>query len=187
MNRSRFFNWGLLVLAFMLLLPGLGLAQGGGDDGNGNGGNNNRRQFNPQPVLIYTVSGGTLAGETLQTLIVYDNGLAVWSTLEGGNGGDCQVQTAQISQQQINTLLRDLRRAGAMRGNLQAGPNQQEPDVPLTTVTVFFNPGGAGRSLAQTFSFFSPQGTRARINDVLTNFLNQNFGDGGGNGGGGDQ
>jgi hypothetical protein len=175
MNRSRVFNWSILILALGLLVPGMALAQGG-DDGSGN-----RRQFNPQPVLIYTVSGGTIAGETLQTLIVYDNGLAVWSTLEGGAGGTCDIQTAQISQQEINTLLRDLRRAGALRGNLQAGPGQQEPDVPLTTITVFFNPGGAGspgRTLAQTFSFFAPEGTRARINDVISNFLNDNFDDG---------
>lgn len=167
MNRSHVFNWSLLLLALVLVVPGMALAQ---DDGSGN-----RRQFNPQPVLIYTVSGGTIAGETLETLIVYDNGLAVWSNLEGGTGGDCDVQTAQLSQQQINMLLRDLRRAGALRGNLQAGPSEAEPDVPLTTITIFFNPGGPGRSLAQTFSFFSPVGTRARINDVISNFLNDNF------------
>jgi hypothetical protein len=180
MNRSRFLDWSLLILALVLLVPGMALAQ---DDGGNQG--NNRRQFNPQPLLIYTVSGGTIAGETLQTLIVYDNGLAVWSNLEGGNGGDCNVQTAQISTQDLNALMRDLRRAGANRGNLQAGPSEQEPDVPLTTVTVFFNPGGVGsggRTLAQTFSFFSPQGTRARINDIISNFLNNNFDNGGGGG-----
>lgn len=176
MNRRRVFNGSILILALGLLVPGMALAQGG-DDGA------NRRLLNPQPVLIYTVSGGTIAGETLQTLIVYDNGLAVWSTLEGGAGGTCDIQTAQISQQEINMLLRDLRRAGALRGNLQVGPSEPEPDVPLTTVTIFFNPGGAGtpgRTLAQTFSFFSPAGTRARINDVLSNFLNDHFGDGSG-------
>jgi hypothetical protein len=181
MNRSRFFNWGLLVLAFMLLLPGLALAQGGD-------GNNNRRQFNPQPVLIYTVSGGTIAGETLQTLIIYDNGLAIWSNLDGGTGGTADIQTTQLTTQQVNTLLRDLRRAGAMRANLQGNNVDEQPaDVPLTTITVFFNPGGVGspgRTLAQTFSFFTPEGTRARINDVISNFLNDNFG-GGGTGTGG--
>lgn len=169
MNRSRIFTRSVLILALVLLVPALALAQGG-----------TRRDLNPQPVLIYTVSGGTIAGETLETLIIYDNGLAILSNLEGGAGGDCDVQTAQVTQQEINMLLLNLRRAGALRQNLQVGPSEPVPDVPLTTVTIFFNPGGVGspgRTLAQTFSFFAPVGTRARINDVISNFLNDNFGD----------
>jgi len=169
MNRSRILNWGIFALALLLLLPGLALAQ----SGNGN----NNRQFNPQPVLIYTVSSGTLAGETFETLIVYNNGTAIWtgSGTEGTGGTSDGVETVQLSQQEINTLLRDLRRAGAFRAGNQAGDNTD--DLPLTTVTVFFNPSGSGRSLSQTFSFFAPAGSRARVNDVITSFINNNFGD----------
>jgi hypothetical protein len=174
MNRSRIL--GIFALALLLLLPGLALAQ---DDGGGN--QNNRRQFNPQPVLIYTVSGGTLAGETLETLIVYSNGMAIWTSSgddSGGTGGTSDgIQTIQLSQQQINTLLRDLRRAGAFRGNQINTGNGGDDSLPMTTVTVFFNPSGSGRSLAQTFSFFSSEGNRGRVNNVITNFINTNFGD----------
>lgn len=168
MNRTRILTQGIFVFALLLLLPGLVLAQGGG---------NNNRQFNPQPVLIYTVSSGTLEGETFETLIVYSNGTAIWTgSGTGGTGGTSDgVETVKLSQQEVNTLLRDLRRAGAFRAGNQAGDNTD--DLPLTTVTVFFNPSGSGRSLAQTFSFFAPAGSRARVNNVITNFINENFGD----------
>jgi hypothetical protein len=180
MNRSRVLNFGILALTLMLLLPGLALAQGSG--------NNNRQQLNPQPVLIYTVSGGTLAGETFETLIVYSNGMAIWTgsgTGSGGTGGTSDgIQTVQLSQQEINTLMRDLRRGGAFRSGNQSNPgNGGDDSLPMTTVTVFFNPSGSGRSLAQTFSFFSNEGTRGRVNNVITSFINNNFGGDDGSGG----
>jgi hypothetical protein len=187
MNRSRVLNFGILALTLMLLLPGLALAQGSG--------NNNRQQLNPQPVLIYTVSGGTLAGETFESLIVYSNGMAIWTgsgnggTGGGGTGGTSDgIQTIQLSQQEINTLMRDLRRAGAFRSSLQNSNNGNGGDdsLPMTTVTVFFNPTSSGRSLAQTFSFFATEGNRGRVNNVITNFINNGFG-GDGSGGGTDQ
>lgn len=187
MNRSRILNWGILALALLLLTPALALAQ----DGGGNN-QNNRRQLNPQPVLIYTVTGGTLAGqgETFETLIVYSNGMAIWAgsgTGGGGTGGGTGgtsdgIQTIQLSQQQINTLLRDLRRTGAFRGNQVNTGNGGDDSLPMTTITVFFNPTGSGRSLAQTFSFFATEGNRGRANNVITNFINNNFGDGSGTG-----
>jgi hypothetical protein len=188
MNRSRILNWGIFALALLLLSPALALAQG-----NGNG-NNNRQQLNPQPVLIYTVTGGTLAGqgETFETLIVYSNGMAIWTGSGAGGGTDSGgggtggtsdgIQTIQLSQQQINTLLRDLRRSGAFRGNTINTGNDGDDSLPMTTITVFFNPTGSGRSLAQTFSFFGAQGNRGRANNVITNFINNNFGDGSGSG-----
>jgi hypothetical protein len=194
MNRSRVLNFGILALTLMLLLPGLALAQGNGN-GNGNG-NNNNRQFNPQPVLIYTVSGGTLAGETFESLIVYSNGMAIWTgsgngggsgTGGGGTGNTSDgIQTIQLSQQDVNTLVRDLRRGGAFRaGNQNNTGNGGDDSLPMTTVTVFFNPSGSGRSLAQTFSFFASEGNRGRVNNVITNFINNNFGGDDGSGSGG--
>ncbi|HKV13322.1 MAG TPA: hypothetical protein VJ725_34595 [Thermoanaerobaculia bacterium] len=180
MNRSRILNWGIFAFALLLLLPGLALAQG-----NGNG-NNNRQQLNPQPVLIYTVSGGTLAGQTFETLIVYSNGMAIWTSSgegTGGTGGTSDgIQTVQLSQRQINALLRDLRRTGAFRGNQINTGNGGDDTLPMVTITVFFNPTGSGRSLAQTFSFFDTSGSRGRVNNVITNFINNNFGDGSGSG-----
>src|SRR5215217_4582796 len=100
MNRSRSTKWGILVLALLICIPGLALAQtggGGGNGGSGNGGgingrggNSTFRANNPMPVLIYTVWGlddssgggsgnGVGAGSAVSTLVIYDNGLATWS------------------------------------------------------------------------------------------------------------
>lgn len=109
MNRSRWMKWGILVLALLICIPGLALAQSGGGTGgsgggtggsgngggggsvNGRGGSSTFRANNPMPVLIYTVwslgsssgSGGSGSGVTsssdVSTLVLYDNGLATWN------------------------------------------------------------------------------------------------------------
>lgn len=169
MNRNRVLSLGIFAIALLLLSPGFTLAQ----DGRGGA---NQRFINPQPVLIYTVTGGTIAGEVLEMVVVYDDGFAIRSE---SAGGDSSVQTAQLSAQEINTLLNDLQRAGALRGNAFADRDNQPADVPLTTVTVLFNPGHRNRvrSLAQTFSYFAGVGTRGRVNSVLTDFINSTFSD----------
>jgi hypothetical protein len=198
MKNSRWIKWGILVLAMVLCIPGLALAQGnGGNGGNGgnNGGFNSFTMNNPEPVLIYTVWGGSVAGDTASTLVVYNNGLAIWSQSDAsgtGNNGCTgnSVQTVQITSQDIQDLLLQLRRAGAFR---QTANNRgsDSGDTTLTTITVFTNPsrGRNGASLAQTFSFSgdasSIGGSRGQVNNIFTNFLNTNFGDSGSGGSGG--
>jgi hypothetical protein len=215
---SRWMKLGILVLSLLVCIPGLALAQSGGNGGggNGNGGGGNSGGFstftmnNPQPVLVYTVWGGTVAGDNASTLVVYNNGLAVWSQSDagslssGGNGGNGgtgtgnNVQVIQITNAQINDLMTQLRQAGAFRQRANNG-NAQSSDTPLTTVTIFTQPGGNNgnsrgnaTSLAQTFSFYETTGngstgaSRARIGNVFTNFFNTNFsGSGSGSGGSG--
>jgi hypothetical protein len=196
--QSRTTKWIILALALVLCIPGLALAQSGG---NGNGNGNGFSQFtmnNPQPVLIYTVWGGTVAGDAASTLVVYSNGLAVWSQSDAsgtGNNGCTgnSVQTVQLTNSDINDLTQQLRRAGAFRQTANNGSASSE-DEALTTITVFSNPG-RGRnatSLATTFSFFGDgsgsgngSASRGQINSIFTNFLNNNFGDGGSGGGSG--
>ncbi|HEX3556871.1 MAG TPA: hypothetical protein VIA62_26910 [Thermoanaerobaculia bacterium] len=173
-------------------IPALAFAQTGTGGGTGNGGNNGGFSStvlsNPQPVLIYTVFGSTLAGDNIiSSLVVYNNGLSVWS----GNGnsglgtGTSNIQFSQGTSDQVFALIRDLRRAGAFRQGGRAGA-QPSPDTPMTTITVFINPdSNSGTSVARTFSFFSADTGRGRVNDVITSFLNNNFNGSGGTGGGG--
>lgn len=207
---SRWMKLGILVLSLLVCVPGLALAQSGGNGGNGNGGNGSGfstfTMNNPQPVLIYTVWGGTVAGDNASTLVVYNNGLAVWAQSDAGSltSGDSSsgtgtgnnVQVIQITSSDINNLMTQLRQAGAFRQRANNG-SAQSSDTPLTTVTVFTNPGGGNgnsrgnnTSLAQTFSFYETTGngstglSRTRINDIFTTFFNNNFtGSDGGSGG----
>lgn len=108
MSRNRGTKWGTLILALLLCIPGLALAQTGtgtgtgtGSGGSGGSGGNSGsvngrtggstfRANNPMPVLIYTVwslgsdsgsgSGtGVSSSSDVSTLVLYDNGLASWS------------------------------------------------------------------------------------------------------------
>jgi hypothetical protein len=188
--KSRLNLGTLSVLALLLLLgvPGLALAQGnGGDDGSGF---SSQVRSNPQPLLIYTVFGSTSDGsgnQTARTLVVYNNGLAI-SSGNGTNGdgsgdGNSSFQSVQLGSDQVNQLVRDLRRAGAFRAGGRA--NQQDTgDAPMTTVTVFSKTDNSGISVARTFSFFTADDARGRVNDVVNNFMGSNFDDNGGNNGG---
>jgi hypothetical protein len=195
---SRWMKLGILVLSLLVCIPGLALAQSGGSGGGSGSGFSTFTMNNPQPVLIYTVWGGTVAGDNASTLVVYNNGLAIWAQSDAGSlssGGSLgsgtgnNVQVIQITNAQINDLVGQLRKAGAFRQRANNN-SATSSDTPLTTVTVFTQPGGGNSrgnatSLAQTFSFYETSGNRARINDVFTSFFNTNFnGSGGGSGSG---
>jgi hypothetical protein len=185
MKSSRSMKWGILILAFVLCLPTLALAQGGTGGSGGGGSVNNRggnasfRANNPVPVLIYTVwglgdgsgsgsgSGGSGSGGSsltadspVSTLVIYDNGLATWnrSNATGSGGSGCSgncVDTVQISNSDVNGFIRGLRQAGAFRRNSNNG-TAQEGDTAMVTITVF-NPvqGTSTVSVARTITFYT--------------------------------
>src|SRR3954453_10306756 len=169
---SRWMKSAVLVLCLLLSVPALALAQSGsGNGGNGNGGNgtvNGRtgsatfQSNNPMPVMIWTVwgldssgSGTVSTSSDVSTVVLYDNGLATWSqsNADGSNTSGCTgncLDTIQVSADQINQLILELRRAGAFRraANNQSPTSDQNP---LSTVTVFRYVQGS-TSIAQTFS-----------------------------------
>src|SRR3954451_3704502 len=175
---------------------------GGGGIGSVNGRSVNAtvRANNPMPVLIYTVwgfgsagiNGGSGSGSStgvdsnanVSTLVIYDNGLATWSqsNADGSNTSGCSgncLDTIQVSADQINQLIADLRRAGAFRraSNNQSATADQNT---LSTVTVFRFVQGS-TSIAQTFSFYGTQGQQAsgpfgNVENVFGNFFSNNFG-----------
>jgi hypothetical protein len=180
---------------------------GGGTGGGGGVGSVNGRSVNatvrannPMPVLIYTVWGfgsaginggsgggsgsGVDANANVSTLVIYDNGLATWSqsSADGSNASGCSgncLDTIQVSADQVNQLILDLRRAGAFRraSNNQSATSDQNT---LSTVTVFRYVQGS-TSVAQTFSFYGTLGQQAsgpfgNIESVFGNFFSTNFG-----------
>jgi len=204
MNSSRWMKLVVLVLSLLVIIPTMALAQaGGGSGGSGNGGgsvngrsgNATFRANNPMPVLIYTVwgLGGTTsvsASSDVSTLVVYDNGLATWSqsNADGSNTSGCNgncLDTIQLSPDQINQLVLDLRRAGAFRvsSNNQSATSS---DTTLSTITIFRYIHGS-TSVAQTFSFYDSQaqGRLPGILSVFSNFFSTNFGSSNINGNGG--
>jgi hypothetical protein len=215
MNRSRLMKFGILVLALVICLPGLALAQTGGGGGNGNGngnsgsvngrgGNSTFRQNNPMPVLIYTVwgldddsgsgsSSGVGSGSSVSSLVLYDNGLATWnqSNADGSSTSGCSgncVNSVQLSGSQVNDFIASLRRAGAFRQVSNNSNNATDEDSSLTTITVFRYIQGSV-STANTFSFFSSGANTGRlggIQNAFSQFFTTNFGtDGTGSGGNG--
>jgi hypothetical protein len=140
---------------------------------------------NPQPLLIWTVFGSTSDGsgsQTARTLVVYNNGLAISSGNGTNSDGSNSFQSVQLGSDQVNGLVRDLRRAGAFRTGGRA--TQDTGDAPMTTITVFSKTDNSGISVARTFSFFTADDARGRVNDVVNNFMGSNFDDNGGNNGG---
>jgi hypothetical protein len=195
MNRSRGMKWGILILALLLCVPGLALAQTGGNGNGGNSGSVNGRtgssifrSNNPMPVLIYTVWGlgsgsgsgtGVNASSDVSTLVLYDNGLATWSqsNADGSNSSGCSgncLDTVQLSSSQINQFLQQIRRAGAFRQESNNGAASSS-STSLTTITVFSDITGS-TSTARTFSFYDAQGRTAQIQNAFSAFFTTNFG-----------
>src|SRR3954464_3058721 len=155
----------LLICIPGLALAQTGGGSGGGTGGsgggigsvNGRGGNATVPANNPMPVLIYTgwgfgsagINGGSGSGSStgvdsnanVSTLVIYDNGLATWSqsNADGSNTSGCSgncLDTIQVSADQINQLILDLRPPGGLR----RAANNQNPTSDqntLSTVTVF--------------------------------------------------
>jgi hypothetical protein len=194
MNNSHWMKRAVLLLSLLIIIPTMALAQAGTSSSgvnplvNGRGGTATYRAINPVPVLIYTVWGldpsatsisGVSASSDVSTLVIYDNGLATWSqsNADGSNTSGCSgncLDTIQVSPDQINQLVQQLRRAGAFR-QVSNNDTPTSSDTSLTTITVFSNIQNA-TSTAQTFSFYTPRPRGAAIQSVFSNFFSSNFG-----------
>lgn len=194
MNKSRL-SLGLLALVLALAVPGLAFAQASAAAGNAN---SNAGFFAPHPILIYTVTdanaglngtGGSSTTQPVSALIVYNNGFVLSTdntngTGTGGGTGTTNMQSSFISQAQVNDLYRQLRRAGGLR--IGGGPQRGSNDGSLLrTVTIITDTGDQQHGLATTFSTFDTSAGSSRIFDIINNFMNQTFNNGGSGGTGG--
>ncbi len=123
--------------------------------------------FLHEPVLVYDVSGSTLAQTVQCTLTVYNNGHASIAEKIEGVGQEVDVSVAPVA---ANRLRFDLALAGAF--TLGDNPDLAT-DVPLRTVTYFPRPGP--RALANTFSYLQPTGPWFAVDAVIERFIDVYF------------
>lgn len=155
------------VLLLTLISPTILLAQGRRPVGNGG--------IDHQPVLVYQVSGGTIAGQQDLLLTVFDDGQVILAVRNDANP-DGAVCIAQVDPLRIDRLQDELAAANAAR--LNDGDPEPLPDLPLTTVTFFFSPGSSPITRANTFSYFFPEGDQALVEDVISSFIAEVFPEG---------
>ncbi len=135
------------------------------------------------PVLIYDVSGSTLAGLIHFRLSVYDTGHAsisaagydqLWwhesELLDGDCPTDGKAAFTWVGQNAAKQLQRDLKVAGAFR----AANGMLAVDVPMTTVTVFDKASPDAKSHSFTFQFASSpeiEQTMAVVNAFIDEYF----------------
>lgn len=121
-----------------------------------------------EPLVVFEVTGGTLAGPVDSLLAVYDDGLARYSSSIGPGPGFSY--TVGVGEAQARGLQADLAAAGALY--LCDASDGVVNDVPLSTLTVL---RGQTRQAGNTFSWFLPEGPTATIEGVLSAFIAAHF------------
>lgn len=124
-----------------------------------------------EPVMFYGVHGFGFAGLINRQLAVYDDGFALYATVNGpfgqtvGDAGSTNVTKADIDQLKLN-----LRNAGAFQ--LCDEPSFAQ-DVPTSTVTVFT---GETDARAHTFSYLIPLSAETQaVSQIVSDFQNTHF------------
>lgn len=129
-----------------------------------------------EPILSFTVSGGTLAGTVNTQLTVYNSGLATISRYNENYLGqgplplvDKDVDVASIDAKSIRGLQRSLLAAGAF-----SLPDSQPLffDIPLSTLTVL---GGATDAQSHTYSYYGAIGAYEAPAKVISTFVDAHF------------
>ncbi len=116
-----------------------------------------------EPLLVYEVHGGTLAGPVDMNLIVYSDGSARWADFtdaDAPRGG-----VVNSNPDAVLDLVRDLERIG---GALNCDAQGYVTDVPLHTLTLL---GPGTNSRAHTFSWWLPESSNGAIELRIQQFL----------------
>lgn len=125
--------------------------------------------FPHHPIVVYEISGGTLAGPLDQELLVYGDGFARLSSATANFGAGSSKQ-AFVGDAAAAALITSLSQNGAFQ--LCDVPDQVS-DMPLTTLTVM---RGNTDSRVHTFSWFlAPPGQHAACEQILQNFVAAHF------------
>ncbi len=124
--------------------------------------------FPHHPIVVYEVSGGTLAGPLDQELIVYGDGSARLSSATANFGAGSSRQ-AFIGDAAAAALITSLSQNGAFQ---LCDLSDQVSDMPLSTLTVM---RGNTDSRVHTFSWFFAQGQHATAEQILQTFIATNF------------
>ena len=120
-----------------------------------------------EPVLVFDVTGSTIAGPIHVNMVVYNNGFVSYASDESFSGGDL-VSIQTLDPAVIKKLVRELARAGAkdLGDSTISGA-----DLPLTTVTFL---KGSTNAASHTFSYTAPIGAYAAVATVINDFITNN-------------
>ena len=126
-----------------------------------------------EPLVVFSVSGGTLTGTVHRQLTVYNNGFVTISKLDHQYFPTEQeivdVKTTSIGTERAYNLVLRLVRSGA--GVLPDQPIFVS-DVPLNTLTVL---DGKEVAVARTFSWWLGIGEYSGVQRVINEFVQANF------------
>ncbi len=120
-----------------------------------------------EPLLVYEVRGGTIAGPFDLHLVVYSDGAARIADLT-----DAEIPrgaAAQTDPDAVSDLMRDLERVGGM---IDCDSLGTYTDVPLHTLTML-KPGTDAR--AHTFSWWIPENGAGAMEVRIQEFIAEAF------------
>lgn len=126
-----------------------------------------------EPVVVFNVTGATLAGTVHRQLTVYNNGFVTISKLDNqvfpAQQRVVDVQTAGIGGERAFNLVLRLVQNGA--GTLRDQPLVVS-DVPLNTLTVL---EGKEVAASRTFSWWVGIGEYSGVQRVINDFIQAHF------------
>jgi len=124
-------------------------------------------RINREPIVVFDVSGGTLAGPTFEHLTVYDDGFASYSNVSAFSRA--RVEGKSIRDNGAERLILNLIDAGAADLTDQDG---MVMDVPLSTLTIF---RGGTNSQAHTYSYWLGVNGHEAVDNLLSEFISEHF------------
>jgi len=122
-----------------------------------------------EPLVVYDVTGSTLAGPVDSNLVVYDSGVVKLSSASS-KPGEGRAMLSYVSQQEALDFARDLALAG---GLAICDQNTAGSDVPLKTLTLFRS--GKTDTRVHTFSWWFATKEYTPIQQRIDQFIQTNF------------
>lgn len=122
-----------------------------------------------EPVIVYEVTGGTIAGPYDLQLTVYADGLARLSSATRTKVG--RTLTRDVGHEAAIELATELARVGAYFASDQV---MTVTDVPLSTLTIL---QGAPDARSHTYSWWVPDASNLTAPTLLQQFIADNFAD----------
>lgn len=116
-----------------------------------------------EPLLVYEVHGGTLAGPVALNLIVFSDGSARWADLS-----DADVPRGGVVNSTPGAVLALVRDLEILGGGGSCDAQGYVTDVPLHTLTLL---GPGTNSRAHTFSWWLPESSNGMIQLRVEQFL----------------
>ena len=122
-----------------------------------------------EPLVVYDVTGATLAGLVDSNLVVYDSGVAKLSSASA-QPGEGRAILSYVSPQEALDFARDLALAG---GLAICDQNAAGSDVPLKTLTLFRS--GKTDTRVHSFSWWFATKEYSAIQQRIDQFIQTHF------------